>query len=134
MGRRAKTDTTTAATLSAEELSTLAALLGKLIGAGAAPAGDADTDAGGDGLDLGGDADGGGDDLFADGGDDTPEGPSKEDVIAAVKELTAKCSREIAGKALAKFGAAKVPELDEDKYAEFIDFAKKVLVKHGKKK
>lgn len=51
-----------------------------------------------------------------------------EDVKPLILELTKAKGREVAAGALAKFGAAKGPELKPEQFAEFVAHAKNLLV------
>lgn len=116
--------------LTPAELATLAVLLGKLVGS----AGDASTDGvaadadaaseGGD--DLTGEGEGS-DDLTGEGeAESEPAGPTVDECRDALKAVIKARGREIAEKLLAKYGVKKVDALDEEKFAEFIEYAGKV--------
>lgn len=126
MARRAATTSTTTdeLILSAEDLATLATLLRKLIGstagAPAAPAEEAEPEEPAAEEDDG---------LGLDGEDEEPAGPTLDDVREKMKAVIAAKGRDTVAKILAKFGASKLPDLDEEKFADAIALADKVLAK-----
>lgn len=73
------------------------------------------------------------DDDFGLGEEETPEEVTRDDVRNKLKEYAKLTSQADGIRVLKKFGAESLPKLDEDKFAEVIEFTEK-LIKKAKKK